>query len=159
MIESLRGMPDEIERVFAQVPRDAWTWSPESWEGIPGEAFSAIGQACHLRDIEVDGYHVRIQRMLTETHPDLVSIDGYALVVERHYDDADPHAALAAFREARVQTLTMLERVSAADLRRTATFAEYGSITLAGLLHFLASHDQQHLACMHWLLGKIASRA
>jgi len=36
-------------------------------------------------------------------------------------------------------------------------FAEYGALTLRGLLHYLRSHDQQHLACLHWLAGKAAS--
>jgi hypothetical protein len=159
MVEMLGAMPDQFERAFALVPHDALRWTPESWEGIPGETFSAIGQACHIRDIERDGYHVRIQRMLDEDHPDLVSLDGYALAVERRYDDADPTAALREFRDARAQTIALLARVTNADLRRTGTFAEYGTISLAGLIHFLGSHDQQHLACMQWLLGKIASRA
>ena len=42
-----------------------------------------------------------------------------------------------------------------AQLARTGTFAEYGALTLRGLLHYLRSHDQQHLACVHWLLGKM----
>jgi hypothetical protein len=32
-----------------------------------------------------------------------------------------------------------------------------GAVTLAGLIQYLCSHDQQHLACLHWLLGRIAS--
>lgn len=157
-LQTLRAMPDQFESVFELVPRSAWTWTPESWDGIPGESFSAIGQACHIRDIEIDGYHVRIRRMLEEQQPDLVSIDSYALAVERRYDECDPAQALTAFRAARAETLALLARVTDDDLQRTGTFAEYGSITLQGLIHFLSSHDQQHLACMQWLLGKIASR-
>jgi hypothetical protein len=47
--------------------------------------------------------------------------------------------------------------VGEAQLSRSGDFAEYGRLTLHGLVHYLRSHDQQHLACIHRLVGKIAS--
>lgn len=44
-----------------------------------------------------------------------------------------------------------------AQLVRTGEFAEYGRLTLRALVHYLRSHDQQHLAGIQWLAGKIAS--
>jgi hypothetical protein len=41
-----------------------------------GERLSALEQACHLRDIEIDGYQVRLRRTCQETRPLLVSLDG-----------------------------------------------------------------------------------
>jgi hypothetical protein len=42
---------------------------------------------------------------------------------------------------------------------RTAVFEGYGPLSLRSLVHYLCSHDQQHLAGLQWLLGKIeASR-
>jgi hypothetical protein len=38
---------------------------------------------------------------------------------------------------------------------RTAFFEGYGPLTLRSLVHYLCSHDQQHLAGLQWLLGKI----
>lgn len=157
LIESLTTMPSDFECVFRLVPRERWNWRPASWEGIPGERFTAIEQACHLRDIEIDGYHERIRRMLEETHPDLQSFDGYELARERRYSSADPEHVIAAFRAARVQTVQMIRQITAEQFTRRGTFAEYGSVTLAGVIHYLSSHDQQHLACMQWLLGRMAS--
>ena len=37
-------------------------WAPPSWEGVPSEAFTAIEQVCHVRDIEIDGYQLRFRR-------------------------------------------------------------------------------------------------
>jgi hypothetical protein len=37
-------------------------------------------------------------------------------------------------------------------------FEGYGETTLRGLVHYLCSHDQQHLAGMQWLLGRIAAQ-
>lgn len=157
ILDELASMPDALEGLFAQVPAEAHGWEPESWDGFPGETFSALGQVCHVRDIEIDGYRNRIARLLKEEQPLLVSIDSYALARERGYGQQDPVLALSAFRRARAQTIEMLRGVPAADWSRRGHFEGYGPVTLTGLVHFLVSHDQQHLACLHWLLGKITS--
>jgi hypothetical protein len=156
LLGELASTPDEIAGLLNQVPPDRLAWVPPTWEGIPGERFTALGQACHLRDIELEGYHVRFDRTLREDRPDLASIDGYALAEQRNYQADDLEAALAAFRKARRETVAMLQMVRAEDWSRTATFAEYGKVTLRGLSHVLRSHDLQHLACLHWLLAKMA---
>ena len=97
--------------------------------------------------------------MLHEDGPSLASLDSYELASLRNYDDADPEEALGAFRVARAATLRVLEGVTAEQLERRGTFAEYGPLTLRSLVHYLASHDQQHLACMDWLLGKLHAEA
>lgn len=156
-LESLAAMPAQFEQVFRLVPRAHWHWQPDSWEGIPGERFTPVGQACHVRDIEIDGYQVRIRRLLEEQEPDLASIESYDLARERNYAAADPASAIAAFRAARAETVRVLGTLNTGQLARRGTFAEYGSLTLEGLVHYLCSHDQQHLACMQWLLGRLAS--
>ena len=157
ILESLAAMPAQFERIFRLVPRQHWQWQPQSWEGIPGERFTAVGHACHVRDIEIDGYHVRIRRLIEEHEPDLASIESYSLARERDYASVDPVPVLAAFHAARAETVRILGKLSPEQLSRRGTFAEYGSLTLAGLVHYLCSHDQQHLACLQWLLGRLAS--
>jgi hypothetical protein len=156
ILAELASMPDDVAGLMAQVPADKLAWVPPTWEGIPGERFTALGQACHLRDIERDGYHVRFGRTLREARPDLVSIDSYELAQQRNYEADDVEAVLIAFRRARRETVATLQTVRQDDWRRTATFAEYGEVTLGGLAHILRSHDLQHLACLHWLLAKMA---
>ena len=158
-LSGLAAMPDRLEAAFRMVPEGRRNWTPASWDGIPGERFSPLGQVCHVRDIERDGYHVRIDRMLHENGPSLASLDSYELASLRNYDGADPEEALGAFRVARAATLRVLEGVTAEQLERRGTFAEYGPLTLRSLVHYLASHDQQHLACMDWLLGKLHAEA
>ena len=48
-----------------------------------------------------------------------------------------------------------VSRLTPEQLSRTGEFEGYGSLTVRGLVHYLCSHDQQHLAGMQWLLGKI----
>ncbi len=48
-----------------------------------------------------------------------------------------------------------MSRLTSEQFARTGEFDGYGSLTVRGLVHYLCSHDQQHLAGMQWLLGKI----
>jgi hypothetical protein len=156
MADDLSSMPDQLEQVFGKVPVTAWNWKPDSWEGVPGEEFSALEHLCHVRDIEVDGYLVRIRRTLVEDRPVLVSLDGRALAIERKYEAEDPKEVLASFKKARAETVALLGTIGEPELARRAEFAEYGDVSLAGLLALLRSHDLQHLACMQWLIAKLS---
>ena len=55
------------------------------------------------------------------------------------------------------QTLAWLAELRPEQYERRAIFEGYGPVTLLGLVHFLCSHDQQHLAGLQWLLGKISA--
>ncbi|HGL4257691.1 DinB family protein [Burkholderia dolosa] len=156
-LDALADFPRQLEAHFAAVPDGYARWTPDDWTGMPSEHFSPLGQLCHVRDIEIDGYHVRLRRMLEEDHPLLVSIDGDALAIERRYDAAHAFDVLAAIREARRETVELLARTTPEQFARTGEFEGYGALTVRGLVHYLCSHDQQHLAGMQWLLGKIDS--
>lgn len=153
MLDELAAMPDRFAALFRELPERHWHWLPRDWEGATDERFDAVGQACHLRDIEIDGYHLRFARALTEARPDLASLDGHALARERDYAGADPLAAIDAFRAARAQTVARLKALSPAEWERRATFAEYGEVSVRGLAHLLIGHDLQHLVWMRSLLA------
>jgi hypothetical protein len=154
LIAGLRTMPDDLARLIRQVPSDRLRWKPEVWDGSPGETFSALEHVCHVRDIERDGYQVRIRRLLHETGPSLVSLDGYEMARDRRYADASWTEAIEEFRTARAQTVATIRDLTDAQLARTGTFAEYGALTLRGLLHYLRSHDQQHVHAAGWRVEK-----
>ncbi len=158
-LAALAAFPQQLEAHYAAIPAAFTHWAPASWDGVPSEPLTAIEQVCHVRDIEIDGYHVRLQRTLAEDRPTLVSIDTDALVRERNYGAQDVQQAFAAFRAARAQTVALVAALTPAQLERTAVFEGYGPLTLQSLVHYLCSHDQQHLAGLQWLLGKMdASR-
>jgi hypothetical protein len=159
-LQAMADFPRQLEQFYEAIPESHRNWRPASWEGIPSETFPALGQICHVRDIEVDGYHVRFQRTLLETNPVLESLDGYVLERERGYESADAREVFAAFRAARAKTLDILAGIPPDALERTAEFEGYGALTLRSLVHYLCSHDQQHLAGLQWLIGQIdAARA
>jgi hypothetical protein len=160
-LAALEGFPGELEKHYAAFPPEHVHWAPDSWDGVPSEPFTAIEQVCHVRDIEIEGYHQRFSRTLTEETPLLPSIDSEAVAKERNYGAADTRRVFAEFRAARATTVALLRGMDQAQLARRARFEGYGSVSLRALVHYLCSHDQQHLAGLQWLLGKLdaASRA
>jgi hypothetical protein len=154
-LDELAAFPDRLERHFRAIPQTHWTWTPPSWEEVPSERFTALEQICHVRDIEIDGYRERLRRMLETESPHLESLDGYELARQRRYAEDDAEAVLRAIRWSREQTLQTVRALSGAQLARTGEFEGYGPLTVQGLMHYLCSHDQQHLAGLQWLLGKI----
>jgi hypothetical protein len=154
-IATLESFPRALEQHYAAFPAQCAHWAPASWDGVPSEPFTAIEQICHVRDIEVEGYQVRFRRTLDETSPFLPSIDSEAVARTRDYGREDAREVFAQIATARAATVALLRGLSAADLDRTAVFEGYGRVTLRGLVHYLCSHDQQHLSGLQWLLGKI----
>ena len=152
-IEALAGFPERLQHFFESFPPDRIGWKPRVWDGIPSERLTAIEQVCHVRDIEIEGYRVRFHRTRTELSPVLPDLPGESMAQERNYAGADPLAALRDFAAIRMDTVDTIRRFSPAELRREATF-EGQRTTLAGLVHFLCSHDCQHLSGLQWLLGK-----
>ena len=157
-LAALANFPAQLEAYYSLVPDAYKTWRPASWEGVPSEPFTPIEQVCHVKDIEIDGYHERLRRMLEESNPLLASLDGEALARERAYSTADTAVVFAQFRKARAKTLELVGKLTPRQFLRAAEF-EGRRVTLRGLVHNLCSHDQQHLAGMQWLLARIAALA
>jgi hypothetical protein len=155
-LDALAMFPYRLAANYALIPQTHRHWAPPSWDGVPSEPLTAIEQLCHIRDIEIDGYHRRFHRTLAEVNPALGAIDTAALARERSYGTANADLVLEDFRQARAQTVALISGLSSVQLARTAVFEGYGAVTVRSLVHYLCSHDQQHLAGLQWLLGKIA---
>jgi len=156
-VDALAAFPHRLQHSFGSFLPEHTGWRPHAWEGIPSERLTAIEQVCHVRDIEVEGYQVRFHRTRSELIPVLVDLPGEAMARERNYAVADPVAVLRDFAAARTQTIATIRAFSPDELRREAIF-EGRRTTLAGLVHFLCSHDYQHLSGLQWLLAKIQQR-
>ncbi len=159
VLSALEIFPVQLEQMFALIPAGHLHWKPASWDGVPSEMLNPIEQICHVRDIEVLGYQVRFKRLLEEDNPLLASIESYELVESGDYAHQSPSGVFAEIRRARAQTVALLRTVDDVQLRRAGRFEGYGPVTLKSLIYYLCSHDQQHLAGLQWLLGKIDSAA
>lgn len=157
-LDALASFPGKLERLFGCIPQSLHHWMPPSWEGIPSEKLTAVEQVCHVRDVEIEGYAARFERTLLESSPVLPDLAGEVMARERRYALQDPLAALHDFAGARARNVAAIRAFSADELKRIAIF-EGRPTSLAGLVHFLGSHDHQHLSGLEWLLARSESSA
>jgi DinB superfamily len=109
-----------------------------------GGGFSFVETVCHLRDIEREGYGVRIERILGEEGPSLPDLKGARLALERRYNEQGFDDGLAAFSQARARNLSALRAATGEQLSRHGTLEGAGEITLAGLAALMCEHDRGH---------------
>src|SRR5262245_13807213 len=102
LLERLRSMPRFLEACARALPPNEWRRQPS-----PG-LFSLVEHCCHLRDLEEEGYTLRLRRMLRENAPALDDFDGGAVAARRAYPSQDLEAALRAFLEARRSNVNLL---------------------------------------------------
>lgn len=108
-----------------------------------GGDFSLVEHACHLRDLEREGYLVRVQRILAEATPRLEDFPGGVIARERDYRSQDARAAAQAFREARGLLVVQLGALERSQLCRTAIF-DGREIMLGDLVAMVVGHDGEH---------------
>lgn len=138
LVARLGQMPRFLGECADRLPRGEWTRQPSA--GL----FSLVEHCCHLRDLEEEGYTLRLRRMLREDVPALEDFDGGAVAARRGYPAQDLAAALQAFSEARARNLAILSALDARGLSRRATFGEHGTITVERLAELMAGHDATH---------------
>jgi hypothetical protein len=136
-ITRLEAMPAFLDAALRSVPPADLVARPAAAE------FSLVEQACHLRDLEREGYLVRIRRVLSESCPRLEGFDGAAVAAARDYLAQDPHMAAQEFAAARRESTGLLAAATAGDLDREALFAGK-QITLRELIAMMVEHDRGH---------------
>ena len=109
------------------------------------DGFALVEQACHLRDLEREGYLVRVRRILAEDTPSLEAFDGAAVAKARDSLGADAHAAARDVAAARGEVIALIAPLGEADLARAAIF-DGDRITLADLIAMMCEHDRGHRA-------------
>lgn len=153
-IDALTVFPSQLKSFFDSFPVDSQSWAPPSWEGIPSESLTAIEHISHVLDVEIEGYKVRFNRIRSEIAPVLPDLPGELMAAQRRYVNYDAATVLSSLASARVETIETIRSFTPKELDRVGVF-EGARTTLAGLVHFLCSHDQQHLAGLQWLLAKL----
>lgn len=139
LLHSLEEMPARVRALVEGLSEDEIVRKPSD------EEFSATENVCHLRDIEEEGYSVRIRRLIDETEPHLADLDGARLAAERDYNRQNMTEALARLTRARSQNVEALRELSPDSLLRCGTFEGAGPITLGQLLFMMREHDADHI--------------
>lgn len=113
----------------------------------PGETFSLLETACHLRDIEQLGYSTRIRRILAEERPELADVDGARVAEESDYHGTQHlWPAIDRFAWLRAENVAMLSRLTLAEWTREGVLEGVGTVSLAKLAQLMQEHDSGHLA-------------
>lgn len=116
--------------------------------------FSLVEHACHLRDLEREGYLLRLMRLLAEDRPVLEGFEGDRIAAERDYLAQDAVAAARQFAGAREELLRMARGLGREDLARSGEF-EGRRVTLDGVLAMAAAHDAEHRGDIDRLLAEL----
>lgn len=136
-IERLEAMPAFLEAAIDATARDDLASRPGAGE------FSLVEHACHLRDLEREGYLVRARRVLAEERPALESFDGAAVAAARDYLRQDARTAAREFAAARRELTRLLAALHGDDLRREAGFGGR-PVCLGDLIAMMVEHDRGH---------------
>ena len=139
LLTVLAATPDRISRLIDGDSFEMVTHKP------PDDQFSILESVCHLRDIEIEGYANRLNRILNENEPELPDIDGGKLAMERDYNRQDLKRALETFTEARKRNVERVRNIESEQLGRVGTLQGVGVVTLERLLEMMAEHDEGHL--------------
>src|SRR5512144_926844 len=102
LLPSLEVMPALLPRVMAGLPEGALRRRPAAG------GFALVEQAWHLADLELEGYAVRIERLLREDDPALDDFDGSAMARARRYQAMDAAEGVLRFQLARAANLATL---------------------------------------------------
>jgi hypothetical protein len=138
LIEFLEETPEMVRQLTIDMSERDLKWKPSESE------FSSLEQVCHLRDLELEGYTVRIRKLLTEQQPSLPDFDGGRLAIERDYNSQDFEAALQDFTTARKENINVAGTLSSEQLHLSGVLEGVGEITLGRLLRLMREHDQSH---------------
>lgn len=149
-LAELAAMPARLAEIVASI-------APARWKTRAKDGnFSLQEHACHLRDIEIEAYRVRLERMLAEQTPSLSDVDGGKLARVRDYHRQDLATAQAAFASVRADMVRRLAGLSPEERQRAGMLEGVGEITIEGLVAKMLEHDAEHLADLAQLRRDLA---
>jgi hypothetical protein len=151
LIEDLRRTPARVEALMSRLPPEEAARRPRP------DAFSARENVHHLRDIEAEGYGLRLLRLLGEQDPVLADLDGEALARERQYNERPHESALAEFSRLRAANVERLLRLSPEDLDRRGSWESVGPVTLGKVLQMWRDHDRGHVDEIAFIAGELSA--
>ena len=153
VVRALEEMPGHVRQLAAGMAAQDLKWKPSDDE------FSVLEQVCHLRDLEREGYGVRIKKLLAEHRPRLPDFCGGRIARERDYNRQDFESALREFALARRENVRVMKRLSPEQLNESGHLEGVGAITLGELFLLMREHDRSHKAELSDLLRARLSEA
>ena len=140
LLNDLRSMPDFLEQRFGSLSREVAAQSGE------GGGFGPVEHCWHLADLEVEGFGIRIARLLSEVEPSLPDFDGGRIAEERSYRTRSLPEAIGLFKTTREANLEALGRLTPEEWSRAGTQEGVGRVALCDVPQMMAEHDRAHRA-------------
>jgi hypothetical protein len=137
-LQELAGFPERVRELIEDLSHDQLTTKRTP------EEFSFAEHVCHLRDIEREGYLVRIGLIQKFDCPSLPDIDGTRLAIERDYNSEDVADAIYRFSLARNESIKLLQESSEEQWYRKGALEGVGETTLLQLVEMMLEHDASH---------------
>ena len=147
-LSRLASMPGFLEAALVRAGKPRLAARPA------GGGFSLVEHACHLRDLEREGYLLRVMRLLAEDHLVLEGFAGERIAEARDYRSQDALAAAGVFAATRAELLRVVRALAPAELAREGEFAGR-TVTLAGVVTMAAGHDAEHRGDIDRLLAEL----
>jgi len=138
LLASLADMSEYLRKTFSGL-------SPEQTR-VPGPAgaFSPVEHVWHLADLEREGFGERIQRLLSESEPQLLNFDGAKIAAERNYRSLSFEEGLSTFTQARRRNIAMLQAIDSQAWMRSGTQEGIGKVSLCDIPGLMSQHDSAH---------------
>ena len=148
-MDDLRTFPATLRTLLESVPPELLT--KRSASGM----FSCVENAWHLADLEVEGYGVRLRRLLGETSPSLPDFRGDVIAEERDYNNLPLAPALERFERARAENVALIDAASDDDKKRAGEQEGVGRVTFERVVAMMREHDQGHATELNSLLDEL----
>src|SRR5256714_14700657 len=113
LVRFLEETPRVVRQFSENLSETELRWKPSEDE------FSVLENVCHLRDIEREGYSVRIEKLLNEDKPLLHDLDRARTALARYYNNLDFSTALEDIFQTLEVNARMLVELSVAQLTRS----------------------------------------
>lgn len=148
LVKTLESDAAEFAELIASFP-------PETRLEPFDDEFCVVEHACHLRDLERDGFVPRVRSVIEEEDPLLYAFDGSAVAAASDYRSQDAVDAIAAFLEARKRNIDALRAGPESCFLRTGHYAGRAPITLAAVVTGMIGHVYDHLGRLRAMFAKI----
>ncbi len=140
LLELYAAQPGALRAAYAAIPPEARLRPLERDGWTPHQVLA------HVRDVELQAFLPRIERILAEEDPALPDFDEGAWM-EARYDPAEDHQAiLEAFTKARARGSGLLRDLPPEGWNRCGRHPFFGRRTLQWWVEYAVSHAQDHIS-------------
>ena len=142
--------PQATQFTLRTTPAVFDTWcanlTPERWslQSQP-PAWSPVEIVCHLRDVDSEVNLPRLKKIISTPNPFIPGSDSDRWAEERKYIHQNGRQALNSFTTARMEMISIMEKLRPAEWELPARHAIFGPTHLFEMVEITSAHDRLHV--------------